>query len=68
MEDNNNRGKELLGESINWLKKLEELIPNFKLIGYVIAFLSASGGSMFLYVWDKAQNEILKVATPQIIH
>ena len=68
--DNNddNRGKDALVGSISWLKGLEKLNPNFKLIGYIIAFLSAGGGSMFLYVWDKAQDEILKVATPQILH
>lgn len=63
-----NNGEEALNQSIGLLKKLQIQFPKFKIIAYLIAFLSAGGGTTFLWIWDKAQDHIINVATPKIIH
>lgn len=69
MSDNEgNKGEEVLDKSIGVLKKLHHKYPNLKVIAYLIGFLSAGGGGTFLWVWDKAQDHIITVATPEIIH
>ncbi|RLI47640.1 hypothetical protein DRO61_07690 [Candidatus Bathyarchaeota archaeon] len=68
VEGNNITGEEALDKSISLLNKLKNQFPSLKVIAYIIAFLSAGGGTVFVWVWDKSQDHIIKVATPKIIH
>lgn len=61
-------GEEALDKTMTTLKKLKTVFPNAKVLGYIVAFLSMGGGSLFLWVWDQSQDHIVRVATPHIIH
>ena len=68
MSEGVKEGEEVLQESISFLKKLKTRFPGLKLISYILAFISMGGGTMFIWIWDKSQDHIIKVATPKIIH
>lgn len=69
MSDNNAiNGEQALDKTMTLLKKAKTVFPNLKIFAYIIAFLSAGGGTVFVWVWDKSQEHIVKVATPHIIH
>ncbi len=67
-DENQINGEEALDKTMSTLKKIQTVFPNAKILGYIIAFMSMGGGSMFLWVWDQSQDHIVRVATPHIIH